>query len=74
MSRFNEQSTPVGVVPRRQVSAIEPLMSDAPEPCTVAEEVEPAANGAAPAWTHWLPSVTVVTAVAAAIEWLKLTR
>lgn len=74
MPRFNEQSTPVGVVPRRQVSAIELLMSDGPEPCTVAEEVEPATSGAAPAWSHWLPSVAVVTAVAGAIEWLKLTR
>lgn len=74
MPRFNEPLTPVGVVPRRQLGAIDPLMSDGPEACTVAEDVEPAASAAAPAWSHWLPSVTVVTALAGAIEWLKLTR
>jgi len=73
MSEKTDLQTPVGVVPRRQVRSIEPLMSDAPEPCTVGEEVEPS-GGAAAAWAQWLPSVTAVTAIAGALEWLKLTR
>lgn len=70
----NKAQTPVGVVPRRQARSIEPLMFDAPEPCTVAEEVEVSRGRAAPPWSRWLPSVALVTAVAGALEWLKLTR
>lgn len=70
----NEQQTPVGVVPRRQVRSIEPLMCDGPDRCTVAEEVEAPRDQAGAAWSQWLPSVTLVTAVAGALEWLKLTR
>lgn len=74
MRRMNDQQAPVGVVPRRQVRCIQPLMSDAPDTCTVAEDVEPAPHGAPAGWSSWLPSVTVLTAVAGALEWLKLTR
>lgn len=74
MRTTNDQLTPVGVVPRRQVRGIQPLMSDAPDTCTVAEHVEPIPHGAPARWSSWLPSVTVLTAVAGALEWLKLTR
>lgn len=74
MRNTSEQQAPVGVVPRRQVRSIQPLMSDAPDTCAVAGDVEPAPEAAAARWSPWLPSVTLVTAVAAALEWLKLTR
>lgn len=69
-----DAQTPVGVVPRRQARSIEPLMFDGPDPSTVAEDIEASRGRAAPAWSRWLPSVTLVTAVAGALEWLKLTR
>lgn len=70
----NQTRTPVGVVPRRQAGAIELLMSDTYESCTVDEGVEPSGGAAPAAWSRWLPSVTLVTVVAGALEWLKLTR
>lgn len=70
MREYSDEIPPVGVVPRRQVRSIEPLMSDAPDTAAIA--VEPEAPGrATPAWASWLPAVT---AVAGALEWLKLTR
>lgn len=74
MRKPSDEQTPVGVVPRRQVRSIEPLMSDAPANCTVADNVEPSQDQASPAWTRWLPAVTAFTAVAGVLEWLKLTR
>lgn len=74
MPEISDEPTPVGVVPRRKVRSIEQLMSDAPAPRTVAEAVEPSPQPASPGWARWLPSVTAVTAVAGALEWLKLTR
>lgn len=70
----NETRAPVGVVPRREAGAIEPLMCDTPETCTVDEGIDASGGPGSPAWSQWLPSVTLVTAVAGALEWLKLTR
>lgn len=75
MSDLSDEPTPVGVVPRWQARSIEPLMADAPEACAVvADDVEPPQGATTAAWTQWLPSVAAVTAVAGALEWLKLTR
>jgi len=67
--------TPVGVVPRRQVQSIQTLMSDAPETCSVAEGIEsPGDKKLTPLLPQWLSAATTFGIIAAALEWLKLTR
>lgn len=74
-NQSNEQ-TPVGVVPRRQVESIEPLMSDAPDTCTVSVDVEapPERGSGSLSWSQWVTPSAAVGIVAATLEWLKLTR
>jgi hypothetical protein len=72
-----EQGAPVGVVPRRRATRIKNLLSDTPETCSVAETVQsPAAARARPAprVQQLMSTVAVSGLVAAALEWLKLTR
>ena len=76
MRNRSTEPGPVGVVPRHQAGAIDALMSDQPETCTVAESVEtpaPAHSASAPL-SQWLSYATAFGLVAAALEWLKLTR
>lgn len=71
----NDDAAPVGVVPRRRAASIEPLMSDTLDACTVAEGLAPAGPGRRfPPLPHWLSTMASVGVVAAALEWLKLTR
>jgi len=76
MCEMSDDPAPVGVVPRRQARSIEPLMSDVPDAAetrTVVGGVNESPPGSAD-WARWLPSMAVFTAVAGALEWLKLTR
>lgn len=78
MRKYNDEAAPVGVVPRRHARSIEPLMGDSLEACTVADTVD--RPGAAkksirlPSPPQWLSYVGSLGIVAAALEWLKLTR
>lgn len=74
MRNHREQAAPVGVVPRRHAGSIEPLMWDGLETCTVAEELVPPQGRKLPPLPQWLSSVVSFGIVAAALEWLKLTR
>lgn len=75
MHSHSAESAPVGVVPRRDVRAIEPLMSDTCDACTVADDVEsPGAMRNLPPLPHWLTPVVPLGLVAALVEWLRLTR
>ncbi|MGA8261076.1 MAG: hypothetical protein WB783_12750 [Arenicellales bacterium] len=71
----NNDAAPVGVVPRRRAASIEPLMSDTLDVCTVAEGVaSPGPGRSLPPLPHWLSAMASVGVVAAALEWMKLTR
>jgi len=70
--QYNE-SQPVGVVPRRRAPLLDSLMSDVPEGWSVVDEVESPA-GKPSAISQWLTGATALGILAAAMEWLKLTR
>lgn len=74
MHEPSDKAAPVGVVPRRQVQAIDTLMSDAPETYLVAEHVESPTTTKMWPWPQWLSTATAVGIFATAVEWLKLTR
>jgi hypothetical protein len=74
MRNCHQKATPVGVVPRRHAGAIQPLMSDRLETCTVAEDVDPPHSRTIPPLPQWLASVASLGIITAALEWLKLTR
>jgi len=74
MRNCHEQAAPVGVVSRRDARAIQPLMSDRPEICTVAKDVDPPHSRRMPTPPQWLASVASFGIITAALEWLKLTR
>lgn len=74
MQYHNNQSSLVGVVPRHRAQTLDALMSDAPESWSVADEVEIPDNGRPAVLAQWLSGAAAFGIVAAALEWLKLTR
>lgn len=74
MRNCHQEAAPVGVVPRRHARAIQPLMSDRLETCTVAEDVDPPHSRKILPLPQWLASVASLGIITAGLEWLKLTR